>query len=890
MRQYQPGGNIFETSSDQRFNSFSDPSALAYNQRNGSWGVDPNFLTPAYTAAYRPQQNINQGNPMGGPQPSFGQSFNQVFNPFASGGTNYGGNTMQQQSPYYDTLGYNPLDHGMNFAQKWAVPGFSSWLSYKYLSKPLGNLGDRMASGASSGIIRGFGASGAISAGGEATLGAIAGGVGRLGGSFLGPMAVAQAVSWAADKAVFDPYIAQRQTTNDLRRNFSGITFGGDVGDTLTGKGFSREQAGRQATQIGQIGAKDYSFSMKDVSQLTDLSARSGLLDNVQGNQISERMKAITKQVKTVMQIGNTSDFKEAIEILSKLQSSGVGAKDVSSVVSKLGGMASVAGVSLQKMMSTVGSQGEYMFASNGLNPYGGQLTAANAYGAFSAAQRTGLMSTALLARMGGVEGATQSATGALLGMAQTPYAGMSAYNKYVQGGSAKDVVGNVSRFSGAMAKGGLSAMGTFEYTRAQAASRSLEEDGQRGQMQQLLEIAHNTPGSMVNGQVDAGAAFKILQQRMGLTEPQARAFIESQRIVQDPKARAQIKAGIVSAENESRIKWLETEGYGSVFSVVTRPLQVAMNESQASVARSIGHGEEIVDSMTDSLATVMNSKLVNANKRLNKMDTKVTQSNLDALSKATGIKLDFSNDNSAVIDSVSDAYKDPDVKKALEKGDLEALKSAISQVDSVPNSVKDNPKKILAVANLLLQKKKSMPNPGPAGPDDQQLTGTTSKEAATKVMDLAEKVSRQTGKLKEGDLDNINTLTKNKFKAGDERKAISVLSTLAARVGSRSMDISGDADNFMSNAERLIGYRSHKKQNEQIDEGGAAGAPSLNFDSLNNAMDAIAQTIDPNSKTMRVSIEKDNTSSTLGSFFGHDAFKEGIERNYINTETRSNK
>jgi hypothetical protein len=70
MRQYQPGGNIFETSSDQRFNSFSDPSALAYNQRNGSWGVDPNFLTPAYTAAYRPQQNINQGNPMGGPQPS----------------------------------------------------------------------------------------------------------------------------------------------------------------------------------------------------------------------------------------------------------------------------------------------------------------------------------------------------------------------------------------------------------------------------------------------------------------------------------------------------------------------------------------------------------------------------------------------------------------------------------------------------------------------------------------------------------------------------------------------------------------------------------------------------------------------------------------------------
>ena len=150
------------------------------------------------------------------------------------------------------------------------------------------------------------------------------------------------------------------------------------------------------------------------------------------------------------------------------------------------------------------------------------------------------------------------------------------------------------------------------------------------------MQIAKITPGAIINGQIDAGAAFKILQSSMGLTEPQARAFVESQRIAQDPKAQATIKAGIISSEAESRMKFLESEGYGSILSGITRPVHVAMHDAQASMARSIGHGLETVDSMTDSLMKVMNSRYIKDEDLLNMgkvqsgtMDTTITQENL---------------------------------------------------------------------------------------------------------------------------------------------------------------------------------------------------------------------------------------------------------------------
>ena len=574
MTPYQPGQDVYQTGADTRFNSFSDPSALAMNQRNGAWGIDPNLLTPSYTAAYRPSYNGYQGNGPSGPMPGFWKSTNQVINPFAGGGTNYGGNYYQQNSPYFDAMGQGAGDHAANFAQKWVVPGVSSWLSYAFLSKPLGDMSARFAGGVANGVLRG-----SLSASQTATAGALIGGGARLAGAMFLPSLVAEGISHTVDKAFFDPYVAQRQMSNDMRRNFAGVTFNDNVGNNTNGRGYSRYAASLQAGGISQQAAHDFSFSQSEMANMTDLASRSGVLDTMgNGSQLAERMKEVAKQVKMVMAIGNTSDFKEAIETISKLQMSGVSHANISSVYAKLGTAASIAGTSVQKMMNTVGAQGEYMFASNGLTPYVGQLTAANAYASFSMANQSGLLSRAALARMGGVEGATQSNVAGLLGMAQTPYARMTAMNRYANGGEAGSVVGNIAKFGGAISKDAMNQIGLFNMRRGELASKSLEDEDFSGQWKRLEEMAANMPNKGLDstGQLGAGTLYSLLTQSMGLTDQNAQTMLARKLEMQGPGYAEKRNKKVMASYNDNMRKILEQEGVGGWAQNLVRPLREA--------------------------------------------------------------------------------------------------------------------------------------------------------------------------------------------------------------------------------------------------------------------------------------------------------------------------
>jgi len=874
MNPFRPGQSPFMTSADSRFNSFTAPSAMAYTQGNGQWQVDPNMMTPAYTAAYRPQYNGNQGNPYGGPQPTWMQSANQIINPFARYGSNYGGNTYQQQSPFADALGYNPLDHGMNIAQKWAVPGFASWLSYKYMAKPLGEMGSRMAGGMATGIM-----GDAFSAGTTATLGSMAAGLGRFAGSIGGPMIFAQAGISAADRAFFDPYIAQRQTTNNLRRDFAGVSFGSGMGNALTGKGFSRSSAGELASQINQIGASDYTFSQSEVSKLTDLSARSGLLDTTQGSQIAQRMKDITKQVKLVMQIGNTSDFKDTIEILSKLQMSGVGSKDVTSVLTKLGGMASVAGVSLQKMMSTVGAQGEYLFGANGLNPYAGQLTAANSYGAFAMAQRTGLMSPALLARMGGVEGATQSATGALLGMSQTPLAGMMQYNRYLNGGAGGGAVGNISRFGGAMARGGLSALGTFEYERPLMSSMDLENGGMSREMGQLMSIAQITPGAMKGGRIDAGAAYMMLQQVMGLTPQQARAFVERQRAAQDPTVARQSISAIGNAWKETRLKSMQQEGRYGIATGITRPIHLLAQRVQAGGSRAVSNFMEPIDSAIDTLdvwgagsgAQIANPfGSVSGDEQLNTnyTDDQVLAINGRRLPGNGMITFGFgSSDYNRAAKALKGNAK---LTEAVYKQDLAGIKEQLSAAvanGTLGDSFND-PARLNSLAKLLLKNGRVTTGKGSAAAKLASLlrvTHTKSRADAAKMNLLVEKIAKAGGDVTKDDINEFNTLIHatpaTRVTSRNEILQRLDLMNLQETYGENSTkhwkilggDETGSASNFSQSASLLTSKDTYARQADALAKAASGKGPQMDFSGINVAMGLLGQAVDPHQKALRV-------------------------------------
>lgn len=600
MTPFTPGQNLYQTQADERFNSFADPSAIAYNQMRGNWGINPNLLTPAYASPYRPQFNGYQGNPYGAPSPGFFNSANQVFNPFSGGGRNYGGNYYQQQSPYYDSLGYNPLDHGMNFAQKWAVPGFTSWLSYKFLARPLGNMAHRLGAGVVTGL-----AGGSFSAGTTAMMANVGGSLAGFAGSTLAPALAAKAVVWAADKTIFDPYIAQRQMIGSLRRNFAGVTFGDGTGNRVTGGGMSRTQASDIAGEVSRFTASDRNFSQAEGANVTDLAARAGLLDNVQGGQIGSRIKSTMVQMKTIMQLANSSDFREVIQMMAKLQTQGVNQNDFSRVATQLKNFSSVAGISLQKMMDTVGAQGSYLYGANGITPYVGALQAANAYAGFSAAQRSGLLSNALLARMGGVEGAAQSANAGLLSIAETPYMKIHNYEKYVYGGTGRGgTPGLMSKFGGQIALDPTNAAGNFNLLQGAVASKALEKEGLTGQLGSYMDMMRqNMPQEFKSGHVKAGALYEYLTQN-GVPPDQAKAMIFQKLSMQDPESYRTTIAGITREGNESRLKSAQNLDitYGTVGNMLYRPIKTAGMRAEQYTAEGVSRVGRAVSSLTDTL------------------------------------------------------------------------------------------------------------------------------------------------------------------------------------------------------------------------------------------------------------------------------------------------
>lgn len=597
------GQDVFQTQADQRFNSFADPmNPINMNSGNGQgqWGMNSNYLTPAYLSPYRPGYQGSNGSNRSTSDPGFFKSANHVFNPLERGGTNYGGNAYNQESPFYSNMANRPMDSFASGMQHYAAPTIASYMAYKVLAKPADAIGRGFATGAARGIM-----GNSFSPAATASVMRGAGAIGGLAGSAFLPMAVAQGAMAGIDKSVFDPYIAQRSMSNNLQRNFSGVTFGDGSGNMVTGGGMSRRNAAGMSKDISVMGARDLTFNQNEVSQLTDYASRSGLLDNIDGKQIGKRMKEITKQVKLVMTVANTSDFREALEVMSKLQMAGANSTAMSSVAAHMSGLSSTAGVSLQRMMNTTGAQGQYMFQANGLTPFAGQLAAGQAHASFASAFRSGLMSPALMARMGGVEGATQSAVGGAMSMLQSPYTMMYGMNSYFNGGDAGNVTGNVGRFGASMLKGGNTVKNIGDMNLARPAMLSRLQ-GDRG-IQLHADMIHQVAGNMVNGRnsngnVDDGTAYQILTQTFHLDDEKARGLLQQIRSSQDGSTMGQRLAGADKASKDIYMGFARQNGAN--MGILTKPVQAVLGVGrsiQAHTAGNIGDFLESVGGATDS-------------------------------------------------------------------------------------------------------------------------------------------------------------------------------------------------------------------------------------------------------------------------------------------------
>lgn len=528
-----PVDDLYSSQADVYGNSFANPVNPA--NMNSGWGIDPSLLTPSYTAGYRPGYDGPNGATDYNRQGFFSSA--SKLGPWHQ--TPQWGNPTSHLQDNVDSVASRPIDAAMWGAQRLALP-VAAFAASRVLmggtnafgmSKGAMKVGRSFGRGLGGGLARGIGMRGVAAAG----MAAVTGGAMALAAGVAAPLVAMQGIAEGAERGIFNPYINTRRSAEDLRSNFSGITFGDSTGNTVTGGGLGGRESANIAANITRDGIRDMSLSTGEYGAVANMVGRSGLADNVNSKQISKRVKDSADQMKLIMSIANMPEMQEAIEQLAKLQKMGANVSggsfsDAAGTMRQLGGLASVAGTNVQKLMNTVGAQGQYLYQANGMTPHLGQLAAANSYASLSAGNRMGLISSSQMARMGGLDGATQASLTGQINASQTLYNKMSNFNGYMNGGSTGSMISNMTKFGQSMASDPMGAYGGMMLHGRQMAGRQISERGSLAVEDQVWEMLKNQPGMVdKNGKISIERATPFMMQ-MGMNEDQIHAFA-SQRI-----------------------------------------------------------------------------------------------------------------------------------------------------------------------------------------------------------------------------------------------------------------------------------------------------------------------------------------------------------------------
>lgn len=610
--------DVFSTQANTYQNSFGNPINSA--NMNSGWGIDPSLLTPSYQAPYRPQYSGTQ------PYNSYGQvgffsGLNRLYNPLIR--EPMWGNPIDEMQPSIEGVSSRPFDAAAWAGQRIAAPALAFGAAYRMLGPgSFGGYftGKGIGAGIGRSIGRGFGSGVAGAFGLRGTAASLVsktfGGMGSVAGAIGIPLAVAQGALWGGEKALWNPYINTRAQARDLRSNFAGVSFGDATGNAISGGGLGYAESSAMSSQITRAGIQDMTFSTSDYSSIADMSARAGLMDNVKARQITQRVKDVAESIKMIMAISKDPDIRSAIEELSKLNMGGANLTGGSFSVAagayqNIGRYAAQAGVSVQRMMSTVGAQGQYLFQANGMTPYLGQLAAGNTMAGFAAAQRVGLMNPAMLARMGGIEGATQASLTGQIAAVQTPYNMMGLYNQYISGaggrsipGQGQGVVNTVSTFGQAAARDPLGAIGGLTLYGRQMAGRQLASQGSsavENQIVSLMEISGVRRGA--NGKYTAEQMVPFLQQA-GMNQDEILAFIAQRGSESDPTTLNQRMRGSERFSAEQMRQTISQDfAYGGILGRGIRGIRQAGRDLTSGIADSfvgpvVGTSGSIADSL----------------------------------------------------------------------------------------------------------------------------------------------------------------------------------------------------------------------------------------------------------------------------------------------------
>lgn len=540
--------------------SFQD---YVYSQNNPGYGVNGAYLTPNYTNAYRP----SYGGPTGNPNPwqtgaTLGQSAWYAANALPIPGAGFGTTTPYYQSAtgMLDYHTHNMVsalpDAGATVIQS-ALPFASVYAAQKMMgASPFFargakatlqagfGMGVRESIGARAGAIAGRtlgGAFGGLAGGatrGLVGLGSVSGGAAAFGGAgaFVGsalgsiaaPLIVGQGLYNVANNMIIDPYIQQRRGAEIMKSNLYGMAIGGEGGAAGGGLGLSSKRAYEISAGVNQAAFKDFGFKDSDYTSMLDYSMQAGLFEGFSGSdfnqkKVVEKTKEIAASVKQIMSVFGEKDMREAIGILAKFSKMGVnvGSAQFASGMGSLRAASAYTGKSAGELMETVFTPGAYSFQAAGMNGVLGGRVATDAYRGYEAALKTGLVSKGVLASLGGAEGAAQLATNATLGLANTQYNQMAAYNQFFSGRAASGIAGNLNAFAQGMGGDPMRAAGNMALYGNQMLDRQLGADRFASQKQVADLLRAIKPGAK-----NAADYAAVLTQSFGMSPEAARATV----------------------------------------------------------------------------------------------------------------------------------------------------------------------------------------------------------------------------------------------------------------------------------------------------------------------------------------------------------------------------
>lgn len=432
----------------------------------------------------------------------------------------------------------------------------------------LGRGAGRFAGGMISGAGRLMGLGGAL--GGAGTfLGGTGAVLGGLVGGIAAPLAVGAAAAEAANYYAAEPYVGIRRGEDAMLANTANTFVGGQAGPNMGTFGISARHANRLSQAFMKDNLKDMGFQPGDYAAMADYGMQAGIFNdigNMNVDDMKKRVSGMADSVKMIMAVANTNSVKEAIQYMARLKAAGVSNPGaVTRVMSEMGMAAGISGSSAEQIMNTVGNQGQMIAQRLGMLPIMGQRQAANIYAGFANAYKTGSLSQADAAALGGVEGATQYALEGAGRIMSMPY-----FKAAINSGAALgtgNMLGVSQAFGTRRAGNPLISYGDDILNSGVRTSEYLNKHSSMDTVLSFLyDQTANIPSARgKDGKVDLRAALGWAQANGYLSEEEARTYALQFKMQKDPEHQRRMEAASRGTADKQMNQWMSQQGYDTL-------------------------------------------------------------------------------------------------------------------------------------------------------------------------------------------------------------------------------------------------------------------------------------------------------------------------------------